>query len=341
MRKKAILLGNGKRQGVLQGVETLRPEIESEVDVVASDFEDKLDLSEIEADLAIVFGGDGSVLRAVRQMNERQLPVLSVNLGTLGFLASLNPDEVGAFLRSDAFRNFEVRDRRLLICSTWRRVSDGKVDSTVKVGNCERASDCGCRSENCGDFLVPVSSASTLKNWAAPSNWNPGSTDRVCVASRLVVNEAAFLAGPPFTTATLDLAIDGARVTTFRGDGLIVATPVGSTGHSLSAGGPILRNDLDAVLVMPLSPQTLNFRPVIDSASRVYEMRALAGEVFLVIDGESRQKLTPDDLVVVRKAPFSFRMINVPSNRYYRNLQRKLGWATDALACSRDFFDAK
>ena len=67
MRKKAILLGNGKRQGVLQGVETLRPEIESEVDVVASDFEDKLDLSEIEADLAIVFGGDGSVLRAVRQ----------------------------------------------------------------------------------------------------------------------------------------------------------------------------------------------------------------------------------------------------------------------------------
>ncbi len=341
MRKKAILLGNGKRQGVLQGVETLRPEIESEVDVVASDFEDKIDLSDIEADLAIVFGGDGSILRAVRQMNDRQLPVLAVNLGTLGFLSSLNPDEVGAFLRSDAFRNFEVRERRLLICSVWRRVSDVKVDETVKVGNCERASDCGCGVENCGDFLVPTASASTLKNWAAPSNWNPGSTDRFCLASYLVVNEAALLAGPPFTTATIDLAVDGARVTTFRGDGLIIATPVGSTGHSLSAGGPILRNDLDAVLITPLSPQTLNFRPVVDSASRIYETRALVGEVFLVIDGESRQKLTADDLVVVRKAPFSFKTINVPSNMYYRNLQRKLGWATDALACRREFFDAK
>lgn len=341
MRKKAILLGNGKRQGVLQGVETLRSEIESEIDVVAADFEDKLDLSDVEADLAIVFGGDGSILRAVRQMKDRQLPVLAVNLGTLGFLSSLNPDEVGAFMRSDAFKNFEVRERRLLVCSVWRRVSDANAGETVKAEDCERTPGSDRDGEERDELLVPPASASTLKNWAAPSNWNPGSTDRLCLASHLVVNEAALLAGPPFTTATIDLAVDGARVTTFRGDGLIIATPVGSTGHSLSAGGPILRNDLDAVLITPLSPQTLNFRPVVDSASRIYETRALVGEVFLVIDGESRQKLTADDLVVVRKAPFPFKTINVPSNMYYRNLQRKLGWATDALACRREFFDAK
>lgn len=315
---RAILLGNGSREGVLAGVQAFRPEIEREVDVVFSDFTGKADLSYVDADVAIVFGGDGSILTAVHQLCENQLPILAVNLGTLGFLSSVNPDEFIPFLRSDAFRNFEIREQLLLTCSVWRK--------TTGVPEWD---------------AVPETFSKRFSNvWgvcAVPSNWRAGANDRFCYSNHLVVNEIAVRAGSPFSILKIELAIDGERVTTFRGDGLAVATPVGSTGHSLSAGGPILRNELDAVVVTPLVPQTLNFRPVVDSASRVYEMQAVSGNSFLVVDGESRQQLASDDLVVVRRAPFAFKMIRVPENNYYSNLQRKLGWGVDNIFKRSDF----
>ena len=89
---------------------------------------------------------------------------------------------------------------------------------------------------------------------------------------RLGLNEVAVLAGPPFAILDIDLYVDAELVTTYSCDGLIVSTPVGSTAHSLSAGGPILRQDLQAFVISPISPHTLTNRPVVDSADRVYEM---------------------------------------------------------------------
>ena len=89
-------------------------------------------------------------------------------------------------------------------------------------------------------------------------------------------------AGTPFTLINVDLYVDSDLVTTYSCDGLIVSTPVGSTAHCLSAGGPILRKNLQAFVVLPLSPHTLTMRPVVDSADRVYEMvvaRPNAGHV--------------------------------------------------------------
>ena len=85
----------------------------------------------------------------------------------------------------------------------------------------------------------------------------------------------------------IHLYVDSELVTTYSGDGLIISTPVGSTAHSLSAGGPILRKDLDAVVITPLSPHTLTNRPVVDSADRVYEMEVVEPhpETSAVVDG--------------------------------------------------------
>ena len=80
------------------------------------------------------------------------------------------------------------------------------------------------------------------------------------------------LAGPPFAILDIDLYVDSELATTYSCDGLIISTPVGSTAHSLSAGGPILRKDLQAFVISPISPHTLTKRPVVDSAERVYEM---------------------------------------------------------------------
>src|SRR5207344_549558 len=88
----------------------------------------------------------------------------------------------------------------------------------------------------------------------------------------LVLNEAAVLAGPPFTMVDIQLYIDGELVTTYSCDGLIVSTPIGSTAHSLSAGGPILRNSLQAFVISPINPHALTNRPVVDSADRTIEI---------------------------------------------------------------------
>ena len=117
-------------------------------------------------------------------------------------------------------------------------------------------------------------------------------------------------------------------MTTYSCDGLIVATPVGSTAHSLSAGGPILRKDLQAFVFLPISPHTLTNRPVVDSADRVFEM-AMGNRhegAAVVIDGVELCGLQADDRVRVDRAEPKFKLVEVPGRSYYRTLREKLGW---------------
>jgi NAD+ kinase len=153
------------------------------------------------------------------------------------------------------------------------------------------------------------------------------------LVDRLSLNEVAILGGPPYTLIEIDLYVDANWVTTYSGDGLIISTPVGSTAHNLSAGGPILRKDLQAVVISPLSPHTLTVRPVVDSADRRYEMRVRRRDgqqhrvgTAVVVDGDVAHQLGPDDRVVVTRAASTFQMIEVAGHGYYRTLREKLGW---------------
>lgn len=144
---------------------------------------------------------------------------------------------------------------------------------------------------------------------------------------RLVVNEVALRGGPPFEILKIELFVDHESATVSHGDGLIISTPIGSTAHSLSAGGPILRKDLDDVVITPLNPHTLSNRPVIDSASKVYELHVLSREACVVIDGEACAVVRPGDRVIIEKAPFTFDMFRTPGRSFYRTLREKLGWS--------------
>ena len=148
------------------------------------------------------------------------------------------------------------------------------------------------------------------------------------VVRKLALNEVSILAGAPFTVLDIDLYVDQQWVTTYSCDGLIVSTPVGSTAHSLSAGGPILRKDLSAVVISPISAHTLTIRPVVDSAERVYEMRVPQPNAgtSLVMDGQLILGLSAGDRVIVERAETKFQMIDVPGHTYYRTLREKLGW---------------
>ena len=146
--------------------------------------------------------------------------------------------------------------------------------------------------------------------------------------SFLGLNEVAVLAAASLSMLDVELEIDGEPITTYSGDGLIISTPVGSTAHSLSAGGPILRQDLQAFVITPVCPHTLTNRPLVDGAARTYTMRipdAPAG-VMMVVDGQIKEPFRPGDAVHVRRAGVTFQLARVPGHSFYGTLHRKLGW---------------
>jgi NAD+ kinase len=269
---QVMILADGSRREMRQAVEQLRPVIEKHLSIAGVFLERDADLIGCDADLAIVLGGDGSILRAAHQMGYHQRPVLGVNLGRLGFLAALQPNQLEKVLPELAAGRHRVNEHLMIECSTLR------------AGRPQYHS--------------------------------------------LSLNEVSVLAGPPFSMVDIELYVDGELVTTYSCDGLIVSTPVGSTAHSLSAGGPILRNIMQALVIVPISPHTLTHRPVVDSADRVIELavpRPLGG-TSLVVDGRVLGTLEPQDRVRIVRSEARFQMVEVAAQSYYRTLHDKLGW---------------
>jgi NAD+ kinase len=276
-----MILGWGERPHVVKEAERLKPIIEQHADVVLVDFESTADTSAVDADLAIVLGGDGSIMRAAHQMATHQVPILGVNMGKLGFLADLAPGELTDVLPG--------------VCAgKYRVVKHLMFDCQVRRGD----------TAHC---------------------------------QMLGLNEVAVLAGPPFKILNIDLYIDSELVTTYSCDGLIVSTPVGSTAHSLSAGGPILRKSLQAFVISPISPHTLTNRPVVDAADHVYELRADEPNegTTVVVDGRVLCNLVGGDVVRIEKATPMFQLVEVPGRSYYRTLREKLGWGGNLPAVNK------
>ena len=276
---KVILLANGTKKDVLTTVDRLRPEIERRAEIVGSDFSGTENFSHVKADLAIVFGGDGSVLRAAAQLGSNQIPVLTVHLGTLSFLSTLRVDELIPLLERPDLLRLPIIEHLLLHCELYRK----RYQKNPKLA--------------------------------------PGKLEATAVA----LNEVWLQGDNMARLTSLELYIDDELVTTYRGDGLLVATPVGSTAHNLSAGGPILRKDIDAVVISPVSPHTLSNRPLVESPDRKFEIRVLQKAV-LIVDGQEIAKVNPGDSVCVTRAGAAFKTIDVPGYSYYRTLRNKLGW---------------
>lgn len=271
-RPRALLLGSGDKPRVVEAHEQLRPLIDRYVEVVVADFEDEADLETFEADMAIVMGGDGSILRAAQQMGSQQRPVLGVNVGKLGFLADVAPEELERALKAVCSGDYRVVEHLMLCCRVRR-----------------------------GDEVL---------------------------AEKLSLNEAAVLGGPPYSMLHVDLYVDAELVTTYSCDGLIVSTPVGSTAHSLSAGGPILRKNLQAVVISAISPHTLTVRPVVDTADHTYELEVRDPHegVSIVVDGQPLMPLRAGERVVIERAKPQFKLLEIAGHSYYRTLREKLGW---------------
>ena len=118
-------------------------------------------------------------------------------------------------------------------------------------------------------------------------------------------------------------------VAVIRADGLIVSTPTGSTAYSLAAGGPIIHPKLDAMILTPICPHTLTYRPVVipDRATVALTLRGDPGEVYATFDGQVSEPMKPGDVIRVRKSRNAVKLVSVPDKNYFQVLRYKLRWA--------------
>jgi NAD+ kinase len=144
------------------------------------------------------------------------------------------------------------------------------------------------------------------------------------------LNDAVIRAAPVFHVVEIGLSIDGESVMTYRGDGLIIATPIGSTAHSLSAGGPILPPDAHMFVITPICPHTLTQRPLVDGAHKIFEItpRGDGISTVLVIDGQVQIPLHAGDRVSIRRGRTHLPMVRLQGHSFYRILRDKFGWGT-------------
>jgi len=147
--------------------------------------------------------------------------------------------------------------------------------------------------------------------------------------SSVAINDVFITAGPPFRTIELKMSVDGQPIAGCVSDGLIISTPTGSTAYNLSAGGPILSPKMEAMVITPICPHSLSFRPIVinaDSKIEVFGIRVNKGTT-ISIDGQVSLKLSVDDIVRVRKARSDFLIVNNPLRSQWDTLATKLSWA--------------
>jgi len=228
-----------------------------------------------QANLAIVMGGDGTMLGAARHLAPFSVPVVGINHGRLGFITDIPIQNSTQALTDLLQGRYETETRMLLNATVWRGTEE-------------------------------MFAATALNDVVLNRSGRGG-----MIEVRVEVN--------------------GTFMYTQRADGLIVATPTGSTAYALSSGGPILHPEVDAIVLVPIAPQTLSNRPIVIPADGVLNMTLTAmgrseGGASVHFDMQTWSDLMPDDRIVVQRAPHNIRFLHPVGYSFFSTLRRKLDW---------------
>ena len=226
-----------------------------------------------EIDLAVVVGGDGTLLYVARELAPHRVPIIGVNLGRLGFLADIQADdmttEIGKILDGD----YQTENRLLLYAEVMRK---GRIVHTASAFN---------------DVIVSKGELARMIEF--------------------------------------ETYVDGEFVHSIRGDGMIVASPTGSTAYALSSGGPILHPTLEALAIVPICPHTLSNRPIVISSDSIVEilmMRIADQHAYASFDGQSTFTLQDNDRVYVRRAEHEVELLHPSGRSHFEVMRIKLHW---------------
>lgn len=225
-----------------------------------------------QSQLLLVLGGDGTLLAAARVAAPLGIPILPINLGSLGFLTSFKLEEMYPALEDIMAGRFSCSERVML---------DASLERGAQV-----------------------------------------------IERQSVVNEACINKGALARMIDLKLTIDSEFVCRYRADGLIVATPTGSTAYSLSAAGPIVHPAVESWLITPICPHTLSDRPLVvrDSSLVEVDLSADTESVFLTLDGQTGIPMQAGDRVLMKRAAEKLKLIQPPKKSYFEILRSKLKW---------------
>ncbi len=222
-----------------------------------------------EVDVAIIFGGDGTMLGVARTLVDSQIPLIGVNRGRFGFLADLNVNNMFTGIDTILDGDF-VQDDRMLI--------ETKIFRSDKV-----------------------------------------------IYESLSLNDVVIKSG--LKLIELEVIIDNRFVHTQRSDGIIVSTPTGTTAYALSAGGPILHPNLDAISIVPISPHTLSNRPIAISGNSEIVIKIIhMDEAYISIDGQIKFPLDLRDRIEIKKAKQLISLLHPKNYCYFEMLRNKLNW---------------
>lgn len=227
------------------------------------------------ADLALVLGGDGTILKTARRLPRKKTLILGVNVGNLGFLSECTPQTLFPTLDKVLKGKCYIDERSLLRVTVYR---DG------------------------------------------------GKSDTYLALNDAVINQGAFA-----RLIEIHLEVDGRKVVNIKADGIIVATPTGSTAHSLSAGGPIVHPSINSLTVSPICPSSLSIRPIVIpddkqlTATIKTQRREKSAIIGLTIDGQDLKVLHYGDKVKFRRSSRNIYFVRT-TNRYYRILRDKIHW---------------
>ncbi len=273
-----LILNHRKKQPVLMGKQLIEKFQSKGMKVFAPEKEGLalgMDSAFITSELGkkvqcvLTLGGDGTILRAARFVAPHDVPILGINMGTLGFLTEVEVSEIETALEKLFNGNFWVENRMMLEAEIKRK---GQI----------------------------IKSFSGLND--------------------IVINK-----GPLARLITLEIFVGKEFVTTYKADGVIVASPTGSTAYSLSAGGPIVYPEIEVTILTPICPHTLGARPIVLPSYKTVRVIIInQAESMLTIDGQNGFELAKEDEIIIAKAPYSVRMIRIKEKRFFSVLREKI-----------------
>ena len=228
---------------------------------------------EFTADMAISFGGDGTLLRTASRVGNKQIPILGINAGRLGFLTSTANNDIEHVIQRVHNGEFYIEERSLIEATA----SNGEINS------------------------YPVA-----------------------------LNEIAIMKHASSSMITLEATLNGKEKIIYQADGLIIAAPSGSTGYSLSVGGPIIAPEANVIVLTPIAPHSLTVRPIVLSDSTTIEIKvnSRSHNYLIAIDGRN-ESCDEATVITVRKAAYKQLIVRRREHSFIQNLREKLMWGAD------------
>lgn len=225
--------------------------------------------------MLVSIGGDGTILRAATYVRDSGVPILGINAGRLGFLATVQKENISEFLQIVIDKKHSLSKRTLLSLS------------------------CSPTNESLQDI-----------NFA--------------------MNEVSVSRKDTTSMITIDTYLNGEYLNSYWADGLIISTPTGSTGYSLSCGGPILTPDTKSLVITPISPHNLNARPLVIPDDTEIRLKVSGREENYLVSLDSRiTSVGNESILSIKKTPFQINMIEIPEETFLKTLRSKLLWGED------------